>query len=46
VFAFRRALPGDAVTVVVNVSAQEQGFTLNGRAEKLAAWRWTVATSR
>lgn len=43
VFAFRRALPGDVVTVVVNVSAQEQAFTLHGQAHKLAPWRWSLS---
>lgn len=46
VFAFRRALPGDAVTVVVNVSAREQAFSLQGQAHFLSAWRWTLTPSR
>lgn len=44
VFAFRRALPGNRVTVAVNVSPTEQAYTLEGQAQRLPAWRWDIRT--
>ena len=43
VFAFRRALPGNAVQVTVNLSNQAQRYTLPGaKAQSLAAWDYRI----
>jgi len=43
VFAFRRALPGNAVQVTVNLSGQAQRYTLAGGAEKnLEPWDFVI----
>jgi glycosidase len=43
VFAFRRALPGNAVQVTVNVSGKSQRITLpGGAAETLAPWDYRI----
>jgi len=43
VFAFRRALPGNAVQVTVNVSGQSQRYTMAGGPEQtLAPWDYRI----
>jgi hypothetical protein len=47
VFAFRRALKGNSVQVVVNVSGDAQRYTLpGGKAQTLAAWDYRVDAPR
>ncbi|PWF44384.1 alpha-amylase [Massilia glaciei] len=47
VFAFRRAQAGNTVTVVVNVSAGKQGYTLPGaKPRTLEPWSWRIAAGR
>ena len=41
-FAFRRALPGNAVQVTVNLSGQPQRTTLAGAAATLAPWDYRI----
>jgi len=42
VFAFRRQLGSNQVTVAVNLSAAEQSYRLDGASMKLAPWRWVI----
>ncbi|OYT87356.1 MAG: alpha-amylase [Burkholderiales bacterium PBB6] len=44
VFAFRRALAGNSVSVVVNCSGQAQAFLGVAGAAKLDAWQWHITT--
>ena len=41
-FAFRRRLSGDSVTVVVNITATQQNLTLDGAERSLAPHGWLV----
>lgn len=44
VFAFRRQLGGNAVTVAVNLSAMDQSYLLDGASARLAPWGWSIRT--
>lgn len=45
VFAFERALPGDTVQVLANLSGEPQRFQLSGQVGVLPAWGWTLVTA-
>ncbi|MDM4764648.1 alpha-amylase family glycosyl hydrolase [Pelomonas sp. SE-A7] len=44
VFAFRRQLGRNVVTIAVNLSAADQSYRLEGASRKLAPWGWSIAT--
>jgi glycosidase len=46
VFAFRRIKGSDRVRVEVNLSGEAQSYTLDGKAQSLAPWRWTISGAR